>query len=212
MAYSEAWYTPAHLLSKTVTQSEIRKEYTRLRDIAQKRIKRLGQSEFKDTEAYQKYKQGFPKLKDIKNETQLAYMLSALHKYVASNQTVSALRKQRKESLKTLHRHKYNYVNEKNYQKFANFMEDYRQAQLDRKAWGSPDTADLYYQVERLGLDPEKVAKDFSFWMDNKDVLDTMEPSKGKSAGSITAMKRRINNQIKRNSKRKGRRQQRRRK
>ena len=47
MAYNDAWYTPANLLSKTVPQSEIRKEYTRLRDIAQKRIKRLGESEFR---------------------------------------------------------------------------------------------------------------------------------------------------------------------
>ena len=205
MAYSDAWYTPSHLLSKTVSQSEIRKEYTRLRDIAQKRIKRLAASEFRTTRTFKKYQTGFKTLKEVKSPTELAYEMSKLYRFVQAGYTVSQFKKQRRESLKTLHRHRYDFVNEENYQAFSEFMEDYRDSHIDKKSIGSPDSAELYYQIERLGLDSGIVAKDFNYWFTNLKIIKNMKPSTGKSAGSVSAMKKRINNQIKKNSKRKRR-------
>ena len=206
MAYNDAWYTPANLLSKTVPQSEIRKEYTRLRDIAQKRIKRLGESEFRTGRTYRKYKTGFPKLSQIKNETELAYAMAELQKFVKSNITVRRIREIRRKQLKTLKTHKYNFVNEENFQDFSEFMEDYKDNVIDKKQIGSPILAEVFYEVERLGLDPEKISKDFDFWLNNREILKEMTPSRGKSYGSISAMKKKINSQLKRISKRQQRR------
>ena len=48
--------------------SGMRKEYTRMRDIAQKRIERMGQSEFAKTKTFKDHAEGFQKLKDIPKE------------------------------------------------------------------------------------------------------------------------------------------------
>ena len=149
MAYTDAWYTPSNLLSKTVPEKEIRAEYTRLRDIAQKRVKRLAESEWSVSRAFQKYKSGFRKLADIKDATDLAYSMSELYKFVSSGYTVRNLRKQKREALKTLHKHQYGFVTEKNYEKFAEFMEDYRDSSIDKKNYGSADAADLYGSIRQ---------------------------------------------------------------
>lgn len=75
-------YIPTEL--QDIATPELRKEYTRLRDIAQKRIKRLGQSYFKNSEAYKYNEDRFKLLKDIKTDHELRMLLSDLSKFVNS--------------------------------------------------------------------------------------------------------------------------------
>lgn len=194
LKYNAEWYLPNNTLSGTISQKDIRSEYTRLRDIAQKRIKRLGESEWADTKLYKKYKGGFPKLSEIGNRTNLSYELAALSRFVAAKiTTVSGLKHQRAESLKTLKRHGYDFVNIKNYKAFGEFMEDYREKMIGKKQKPSDTVADLYFQVERLGLNAKTVEKDFNYWLDNIKIVDNIEPIKGKTAGNSTAIRKKIN-------------------
>ena len=89
---------------ESMTKAELkaaRAEYTRMRDIAQKRIKRLGESEFSWTKGFQNYQFGFPKLKDIK-PGHFAEAYSLLAKYVSTKATtVSGQREQRSRTIKT---------------------------------------------------------------------------------------------------------------
>lgn len=69
----------------------MRAEYTRMRDVAQKRIKRLGQ-EFPESKAFMNNRKGFPKLKEI-SQTDLPYAFSELYKFVhAKTSTVTGQR------------------------------------------------------------------------------------------------------------------------
>ena len=75
-----SYYIPSQL--KGIDPSELRKEYTRLRDISQKRLKRLADSPFYDSEAYKYNAERFKKIKDIEDETELRTLLADLSKFV----------------------------------------------------------------------------------------------------------------------------------
>lgn len=194
LKYNAEWYLPNNTLSGTIPDRILRAEYTRLRDIAQKRIKRLGASEWRDTKLYKKHAQGFPKLSELPNAKNLSYELAALARFVAAKTTtVSGLRHQRSESLKTLHRHGYNFVNIQNYKAFGEFMESYRDKTEAKKQVASDQVADLYFQVERLGLNPADVERDFNYWLSNAKTMKEIQPIKGKTAGSAKAIRDKMN-------------------
>ena len=170
-SYEFSWYTPSEIKAKLEAggslEREVRKEYTRLRDISQKRLKRLAAAGYTNTEVYQRNYRHYPKLKDIKSKSELAQRLSDLSRFVGSSQsTVSGLKEREKKVLKTLKKSGYKYVNESNLSYFGEFMEYYRDAMYDLE-YDSGDAADLYTVVEKNKLDPEKVKEDFDFWLAN---------------------------------------------
>ena len=207
LKYQPEWYTPAALMSGRVTEADARKEYTRLRDIAQKRLKRMGQSMFRDTQVYRLNKDAYPVLKEIKAgrngrpSADLAYKLSALSRFVTSEQgSVAGMQRIMRKNLQTLHEHGYTFVQPENYVNFGKFMEEWRAQGLD-KEYDSGDAADLYEQVERHKMDPEKVAERFQYWLENRQELENLKPSKGKSAGSARRIRERIERKKARRSK-----------
>jgi hypothetical protein len=169
--YDVGWYTPSEIKAKLEAggslEREVRKEYTRLRDISQKRLKRLAKVGYTETDVYKKNVSHYPKLKDIKTKSELAQRLSDLSRFVASSQsTVKGLKEREKKVLKTLRKNGYRYLNESNLSDFGEFMEYYRDAMYDLE-YDSGDAADLYTVVEKNKLDPEKVKEDFDFWLEN---------------------------------------------
>lgn len=115
-------YTPEG--AKQLTDRNLREEYSRLRSIAVKRLQRLGNSEWNDTDLYLRSKNKFKKLKDIKNERELRYLFSDLHYFLESpRSSVTGLDKIRRKSLDTLHEHGYKFVTKENFRKFGRFME-----------------------------------------------------------------------------------------
>lgn len=169
--YDVGWYTPSEIKAKLEAggslEKEVRKEYTRLRDISQKRLKRLAAAGYTETDVYKKNVSHYLKLKDIKTKSELAQRLSDLSRFVASSQsTVKGLKEREQKVLKTLRKSGYKYVNESNLSDFGEFMEYYRDAMYDLE-YDSGDAADLYTVVEKNKLDPEKVKEDFDFWLEN---------------------------------------------
>lgn len=67
LKYSPELYTPYAL--ESWPYSEMRKEYTRLRDIAQKRLKRLSQDPISGTsDVYKEFAWGFPTIKSMRGD------------------------------------------------------------------------------------------------------------------------------------------------
>lgn len=197
--YSLDWYLPYMTRSRYDTKAkkyapEVTKEYTRLRDIAQKRLKRLSQSEWSTSEVYRKYSGAFPKIADIKSPSTLAYKLSELARFVNSSQsTISGLEKRRKAAIAKLHEHELTFVNEGNLKQFGEFMEAWRADKQD-ELYDSGDAADAFYVIEKHGLDPVAIERDFDFWMDQQNlaIAKSLAPSKGKSKGSARRLRDRI--------------------
>ena len=94
--------TPQLEFAEEYTTKQLRAEYTRMRDIAQKRIQRLGRLE-PNSEAFKQHKEGFPKLKDIADRHELVYQLSELANFLTSaRSSVSGIRKASKETRKAI--------------------------------------------------------------------------------------------------------------
>ena len=192
-SYDANWYIPSAIkaLLEAGKQKEVRKEYTRLRDIAQKRLKRLEKAGLTNTAIYQSNYKRFKKLKDIKSNSELASRLSDLARFIRDpRSTKKKLFEIRDKSLKTLHSHGYKFVNKENYYEFAKFMEEYRNKMLDME-YDSGDAADTYGITVKHELDPNKVQADFEFWLENIEWAKQLRYSK-KSAGDYEKIKDRV--------------------
>lgn len=198
LKHDPQWYTPVHLLRVGLNDREIRQEYSRLRAIAQKRLKRLGEADkgyWQETETYKRYKNMFPTIKEVTamSDQMLAYKLSALSRFIMDeeNTTLKGLRAQRDKALETLHLNNYDFVTEDNFLDFGQFMEEYRAQKLDHII-GSPDAADAFNAITQKQIKIQDLKKDFKFWLDHAAELEKMKPSTGKSAGSAKAYKERL--------------------
>lgn len=137
------------------TEAELRKEYSRLRAIANKRITRLGKAGFGESPFFERYGQGFAKTGSI-SKGDVASLKKALYEVAwfitAERSTVSGERKAMLKEIKKLHENGYDFVNETNYYKFKRFMQKMRDFSLI-DAYGSNRVAEIFPQVEALDED-----------------------------------------------------------
>lgn len=116
--------------------------YSAKRDIAQKRLKRLSNSEFSKNSIVNQYKKGIPTLKQIKAESDgdpefekniLTYELSKLNVWLENEYTkVGKLKEVKTKTLQTLHEHGYDWVTKSNYMDFVEFENYLKATGLDR--------------------------------------------------------------------------------
>lgn len=137
------------------TDQLIRSEYRRLRDISQKRLKRLGEAE-PGSYAYKHNKGKFPASRGT-STAEMRKLLPDLAKFIAAKTgSVSGIRAHEKAVLATLHQHGYTGVNKTNLRAFGEFMEAWRAK--NGRSVGSPTGADK-----------------FEFWQDQGVVWDKVE-------------------------------------
>lgn len=206
LRYDFNWYTPSNLKAMLEGSQdlnrEVRKEYSKLRDIARKRLQRLEAAGYTETEAYRRNVNHYPKLKDIKTKSELAQRLSDLSRFIASSQsTVSGIKEREQKVLEKLHENQYNFVNESNLKDFGEFMEAYRDQMLDME-YDSGDAAEVYSIIVKHKVDPEKVKEDFEYWLEHIDEALKMRRSKA-SAGNYERIKKRLDKKLKKGNKRK---------
>ena len=141
------------------TESELRKEYSRLRAIANKRITRLKKAGFGESALLERYGQGFARTRSIA-KGDVASLKKALYEVTwfstDARSTVSGERKAMLKEIKKLHENGYDFVNETNYYKFKRFMQKMKDFSII-DAYGSDRVAEIFPQVE--ALDEENVNK-----------------------------------------------------
>jgi len=154
----------------TVTEAEalmrkdlnaMKKEYTKMRDIAEKRIKRLRSSEFNDTSAYKSHREGFQKLRDI-DKRDFAKAFSELSKFInAKSSTIRGQQDIRRKTIRTWRDQGLN-LNQKNYDKVIKILEEMRRQKL---VYGSDKVIELADCM--LYLDDQQTNE----WLDHLDTL-----------------------------------------
>lgn len=175
--------TPENLMTKS--EFELRKEYTQLRDIAQKRIKRLQDSEFKDSATARRWADGVPKLKELNSKEDIVFALYDLKSFLKS--PYSTIRGQRSIRGKVMKKLKKHYpeinINDANYNTFTRIMN----AQTDNKIeklFGSNRAVALFKVLE-----DKKVANlnpfisnpaSMAYWLDNLENLEAVDLPKGR--------------------------------
>lgn len=163
--YAENWYTVqgAETLFRTGTKDDIatmKAEYTRMRDVAQKRIKRLAEK-FPESKAYQYNQRGFAKLKEL-DIRDLPKAFAELAKFVkAKSSTVSGQREIKQKTIKTWQDQGLN-LNAQNYDKTIKILEEMRKQKL---VYGSDKAVELADSM--LELDDQQTNQ----WLDHLDQL-----------------------------------------
>ena len=154
-------YTPVKLAQ--YDEAILRKEYSRLRDIAQKRLNRMAKN-WSWTEAYKQNVYAYNKLSAIHDKRTLVYKLSQLGRFVtAKTGSASGLASQRDAALKTLHEHGYTFVNKNNWESFSQFMAWAKDVTISHM-WDSERVAD-WWTVHHIGRSVERVREMYLEWM-----------------------------------------------
>lgn len=148
--YDEKWYSVqgAETMISSGTRSDLatmRAEYTRMRDVAQKRLQRLSE-QFPESKALQAHQGGFAKLKEIA-PADFAKAFSELAKFVrAKGSTVSGQKEIKRKTIKTWQEQGLN-VNEENYDRVIKVMEKMR---TQKVIYGSDKAVDLVENTMEL--------------------------------------------------------------
>ena len=132
LAYPRELYNVDVLKAGMLDMKSARAEYMRLKSIARKRLVRLESAGFADTSIY-KYNKGHYKAQSQLSDSELIYQLSDLARFIgAQTSTVTGQRQYIRTNVEKLTKHGYTGVTEKNFLKFAEYMDAYRSRQIDK--------------------------------------------------------------------------------
>lgn len=198
--FPAASYHP-DILQNAYTEKELRAEYTRLRDIGQKRIKRLLGSEYAGSATANKWGSGIPRLSEMRNISDLSHALSELASFISSPySSVTGQREMRRQQRDTLEKHfpGLDLSSDSKFDKFTKVMNSQVANNLE-KVFGSDRAVILYKTLQEKGVrninafvsTPAKMA----YWLNNVENLEAAELPKGKHK-SAKAFKELIESEI----------------
>lgn len=150
------------------TFKEAKKEYSRLRSIARKRLERLGKSEFAGSTTYKNWESGFETVEKLGNERDLRKALYDVSRFLsAKTSTITGARKAQAEFVKTMQDMGYSWINKQNAQQFGEFMREVKKHE-DYKGRDSEQMVELFRTAKEKRIDPLSLAKNYEKWFDNE--------------------------------------------
>ena len=187
LKYSFRQYTVyANRIGAGIPKNEIKKEYTRLRDILNKRIQRINKSDFAGQGISGQFPHGLPKLAEIAPED-LSYLLQQAATALNSRSgSLKGLQMRQSETAKSLRERGYTNIDGSNIRQFASFMDEARDRGLE-KIYGSDTIATMYDSIVALDIGPEAVMQDFAWWLDNIDMAETKAEEMRERGENVTA-------------------------
>lgn len=167
------------------TDRMIRQEYSRLRDIAEKRLKRLAAEE-PGSYAYRKNVGEYLPARGQETAA-LRAKLPQLAKFIAAKTgTVRGIRSQRSRAITTLHEHGYTGINAGNIKAFGEFMDEWRARKLDRTI-GSPPVYEFFMFTKQNSIPWEVIKEHFADWLAHREELYTFVAEHKKNGETITS-------------------------
>ena len=164
-------YLPSELAK--MPEREIRKEYSRLRSVAQKRLQRLSEGGYEMTTAYRMNQNRYRTLKELNDSPkQLAERLSDLSRFIsARSSTVTGQKGIETERLQSLHASGYEWVNKSNLREFGQFM-NYMKSLFPRHPSASAEQAaqlfNGYRALRQQAISPEQMQERFMAFIERE--------------------------------------------
>lgn len=197
LTYPEDVYIPQAIQQGLLTEQQVRKEYSRLLAIAQKRYNSMVSGGMGKTQGAQLLKAQLKSIAEItadigsaeyrktpRGEAQmqraLSYHLTGIS-YVLGLKTssLSGAKKARSKAVEKLQSYGYTEVTEENYDQFAEFMEQKR-AEVEGNVIESDVVARVWNEAKRLNVSGKPFGMDFAFWATHIDEIEQLEPSDGR--------------------------------
>lgn len=159
------------------TEKEARAEYARLAKIANRRLASIKGSADFGTSAKASRAFFAPSTKNMKSDRQVYAALQQVARFNAQKtSTLTGLRKAQKAQLETMRERGYTWLNKGNIQEFGRFWQEVKK-HAEYKSYSSERIADLFRQSKRKRIDSKDLAKNFEFWLQHENELDTMKRS-----------------------------------
>lgn len=150
------------------TLKEARKEYSKLRSIARKRLERMSRSEFAGSTTYKNWESGFETLENLGKERDLRKALYDVARFLnIKTSTITGARKSQAEFVKTMQEMGYTWVNRQNAQQFGEFMREVKKHE-DYKGRDSEQLVELFRTAKEKRIDPQSLAKNYERWFENE--------------------------------------------
>lgn len=206
-------YTPENLVK--LDEKELRKEYTRFRDMAQKRLKRLKNEGFGNSSIVNYFGGDVPKLKSLPDKEAIAFGLAELKGFIDAKQsTVKGMRiyiKEEREKAEKIDKRLGQVIdtlnrrfpmgdkfNSDNVQEFFDFMNNEVTQNVEINS-NSDRIAQLFKVAKSKGiknLKPMlKTEKDLMFFVNNLENIEAIKFPKGKHK-SVKSLKALIESEI----------------
>lgn len=175
-------------LQEGYSEKELRREYSRLRSVARKRLERFEGSEFEDSNVYRYNKGKYVPLSQVSNKGELVHLLSDVARFLTAEAgSVSGQRAIRDKAIATWHDNGYTWLNKSNYAAFARFLE------FSREFVGQPymeKAAELFRRADDQGVSVEQIKSNFEWYWKNFDPDSSEMPTPPRKRGRNNGRKR----------------------
>ena len=161
-------------LAGSFTYAEAKKEYQRLRNIANKRLKRLADSGYSDTDIYRAHAGKYLPASAFDTPRKLYQALSSLAWFIeAKGSTISGQREYEQKMLSTLAGH-YGTPEDMDLKKYGEFME-FMRAKYQGKEYDSDRSAKIYRESLKKGISLSQLKYHQKVFYDNEKRLSQMK-------------------------------------
>lgn len=175
-------------LQEGYSENELRREYSRLRSVARKRLERFEGSEFEDSNVYRYNKGKYVPLSQVSNKGELVHLLSDVARFLTAEAgSVTGQRAIRDKAIATWHDKGYTWLNKSNYAAFARFLE------FSREFVGQPymeKAAELFRRADDQGVSVEQIKSIFEWYWKNFDPDSSEMPTPPRKRGRNNGRKR----------------------
>lgn len=172
-----------------VSGEDIRKEYSRLRQVANKRLQRMEGTKYESSQTYLKnvgkyttiaeiQKEALAHAQNMKPEARERYVdmhvakkMSEMYKFLtAKTGSIRGMQRAENQLIETLQERGLTFINKKNIQQFGEYMEYMRTLHKNRM-FDSERAADLFGTATKKGINPLEIAEDFEYWQEHEEEL-----------------------------------------
>ena len=160
------------------TDENITAEYTRLRKIAQERLRAISKSDIGRASKTWYYNQNrFKPTSELRPYERKILLAEVAKMMQAETGTLAGIKRQRKKAIQTFHEHGYTFIDESNFIDVGEFFREWKDSEF--RGYGSTVALDFYEKIkdseafERASQRVDKSAqllKDFKEWKNQKDV------------------------------------------
>ena len=204
-----------------ISGEELRKEYSRLRQVANKRLERMEGTRFQQSNTYKrnagKYttlaqieKEALAHAKKLKPEARqkyvdsfVAHKMADMYKFLTSRTgSIQGIQRAENRAIEALRERGVTFVNKKNIQQFGDYMSYLKSLHLG-ESYESERALELFGIAEKKGINPEEIAADFEYWKQHQSTLEKLPKIKNENQRSAADYKRLIEKAEKRNRKKK---------
>ena len=175
-----------------VSRVELRKEYSRLRQVANSRLDRMVGTKYEKSQTYKRNAGKYTTLDEIEAEAlaharnikpeaaqkyvdlHVAKKLAEMYKFLtAKSSSIRGMQAIENRMIETFREKGLTFINKSNIQQFGEYM-DYLRSIHKGRVFDSERAADVFGTAVRKGINPEEIAEDFEYWKEHETQLSAL--------------------------------------